>query len=44
MFSAYNIISAEKTLKVYTETAHRHFPEQNDTFENRTLEKPGVNK
>jgi cephalosporin-C deacetylase-like acetyl esterase len=44
MFSAYNVISAEKTLKVYTETAHWHFPEQNAAFENWTLEKLGVNK
>ncbi|MDR2119534.1 MAG: acetylxylan esterase [Tannerella sp.] len=44
MFSAYNVIRADKTLKVYTETAHWHFPEQNAAFENWTLEKLGVIK
>jgi cephalosporin-C deacetylase-like acetyl esterase len=42
MFSAYNVVSAEKTLKVYTETAHWHFPEQNAAFEEWTLNKLGV--
>jgi cephalosporin-C deacetylase-like acetyl esterase len=44
MFSAYNVIPAEKTLKVYTETAHWHFPEQNTLFENWALEKLGIIK
>lgn len=44
MFSAYNVISADKVLKVYTETAHWHFPEQNAAFENWVLEKLGVIK
>jgi cephalosporin-C deacetylase-like acetyl esterase len=41
-FSAYNTVTAEKTLKVYTETAHWHFPEQNSEYENWVLEKLGV--
>lgn len=44
MFSAYNAIRSEKTLRVYTETAHWHFPEQNAAFENWTLEQLGVTK
>jgi cephalosporin-C deacetylase-like acetyl esterase len=43
-FSAYNVIRSEKVLKVYTETAHWHFPEQNAAFENWVLEKLGVIK
>ncbi|MDR1918964.1 MAG: acetylxylan esterase [Tannerellaceae bacterium] len=42
MFSAYNVIQADKTLKVYTETAHWHFPEQNEAFENWVLERLGI--
>lgn len=42
MFSAYNVISSEKILKVYTETAHWHFPEQNAAFEDWVLEQLGV--
>ena len=41
-FSAYNVITAEKTLKVYQETAHWHFPEQHAAFENWVLNKLGV--
>jgi cephalosporin-C deacetylase-like acetyl esterase len=44
MFSAYNVIRSDKVLKVYTETAHWHFPEQNAAFENWVLEKLGVIK
>ncbi|MDR1556589.1 MAG: acetylxylan esterase [Tannerellaceae bacterium] len=44
MFSAYNVVRSEKILKVYTETAHWHFPEQNAAFENWVLEKLGVNE
>jgi cephalosporin-C deacetylase-like acetyl esterase len=44
MFSAYNVITAEKVLKVYNETAHWHFPEQNAAFENWVLERLGVGK
>ena len=41
-FSAYNAITAPKTLRVYTETAHWHFPEQNAEFENFVLKNLGV--
>ncbi|GHT60882.1 cephalosporin deacetylase [Bacteroidia bacterium] len=41
-FSAYNVVSAEKTLNVFEETAHWHFPEQNAAFENWVLNKLGV--
>ncbi|KAA6338494.1 Acetyl esterase Axe7A [termite gut metagenome] len=44
MFSAYNVIRSEKVLKVYKETAHWHFPEQNAAFENWVLKKLGVNE
>jgi cephalosporin-C deacetylase-like acetyl esterase len=42
MFSAYNAITSEKTLQVYQETAHWHFPEQNAAFENWVLNRLGV--
>ncbi|MDR2057716.1 MAG: acetylxylan esterase [Dysgonamonadaceae bacterium] len=42
MFSAYNVITAEKTLNIYTETAHWHFPEQHMEFENWVLERLDV--
>jgi hypothetical protein len=35
-------VTAEKTLNVFAETAHWHFPEQNAAFENWVLEKLGV--
>ena len=41
-FSAYNVITSEKTLKVFQETAHWHFPEQHAAFENWVLNKLGV--
>ncbi|GHT03048.1 cephalosporin deacetylase [Bacteroidia bacterium] len=41
-FSAYNVVNAEKTLNVFAETAHWHFPEQNAAFENWILGRLGV--
>jgi len=41
-FSAFNVVTAPKTLKVYTETAHWHFPEQHAEFENWVLTQLGV--
>jgi cephalosporin-C deacetylase-like acetyl esterase len=42
MFSAYNVITSEKVLKLYVETAHWHFPEQNAAFEGWVLKQLGV--
>ena len=41
-FSAYNVINAEKELRIYEETAHWHFPEQHAYFENWVLKHLGV--
>ena len=41
-FSAYNSVESEKTLKVYIETAHWHFPEQHSEFENWVLKHLGL--
>ena len=41
-FSAYNSMTGDKTLDLYRETAHWHFPEQNSLFENWVLERLGV--
>jgi len=43
-FSAYNVVSSEKVLKVYYETAHWHFPEQNREFEDFVLSRLGVGR
>lgn len=41
-FSAFNVVTAPKTLRVFQETAHWHFPEQNELFENWVLNTLGV--
>ncbi len=41
-FSAYNAMAAPKTLDLYRETAHWHFPEQHSRFEAWVLERLGV--
>jgi len=42
MYSAYNVVPSEKTLMLYTETAHWHFQEQMDAVENWVLNKLGI--
>ncbi|MDH6306901.1 cephalosporin-C deacetylase [Parabacteroides sp. PF5-5] len=42
MYSAYNVITAEKTLMLYTETAHWHFNEQMQAVEAWVLNKLNV--
>jgi cephalosporin-C deacetylase-like acetyl esterase len=42
MYSAYNVIRAEKVLMLFTETAHWHFPEQMEAVEEWVLQKLNV--
>ncbi len=42
MFAAYNVISAPKTLKLYLETGHWTYPEENEEVNQWLLDKLGV--
>lgn len=44
MFSAYNVIQAPKTLKIYEETGHWAYPEQNEQLQKWLVEKLTGNK